>query len=126
VAKRRVQQDDGLDLWLAALRRYLCLTFYTHALLTTQKRIITNLRASCRVINQHQFSDEPNWKTDDTMSDIEKQYDPAAPSATKESDEIGRQLDGVDPVFEAKLVRKLDLFIIPVVMLLYLFSFLDR
>ena len=60
------------------------------------------------------------------MSDIEKQYDSVAPNAAKESDEIGRQLEGLDPVFEAKLVRKLDLFIIPVVMLLYLLSFLDR
>jgi hypothetical protein len=62
------------------------------------------------------------------MSDIEKQYDPATPAPPRsiESDEIGRQLDGVDPVFEAKLVRKLDLYIIPVVMLLYLLSFLDR
>ncbi|KAF1946652.1 MFS general substrate transporter [Clathrospora elynae] len=62
------------------------------------------------------------------MSDIEKQYEPVVPDGTKrvESDEIGTQLEGVDPVFEAKLVRKLDLFIIPVVMLLYLLSFLDR
>jgi hypothetical protein len=63
------------------------------------------------------------------MSDVEKQYDPAAPGnhGPKESDEIiGRQLDGVDSVFEAKIVRKLDLFIIPIVMMLYLFSFLDR
>jgi hypothetical protein len=35
-------------------------------------------------------------------------------------------LGEVDPVFEAKLVRKMDLFIIPIVMLLYLLSFLDR
>lgn len=56
------------------------------------------------------------------------------PSTTREAydrgksleDEIGSQLDDVDPVAEAKLVRKLDLYIIPVVMLLYLFSFLDR
>jgi hypothetical protein len=60
------------------------------------------------------------------MSDIEKQYDAAVPGAAKESDEIGRQLEGVDPVLEAKIVRKLDLFVIPVVMLLYLLSFLDR
>ena len=60
------------------------------------------------------------------MSDTEKQYDSAAPNVAKESDEIGRQLESLDPVFEAKLVRKLDLFIIPVVMLLYLLSFLDR
>lgn len=62
------------------------------------------------------------------MSDIEKQYegaDPHAPNSIK-SDEVDRQLGEVDPLFEAKLVRKLDMFIIPVVMLLYLLSFLDR
>jgi hypothetical protein len=62
------------------------------------------------------------------MSDIEKKYDTPgvnAPGSLK-SDEIERQLGEVDPVLEAKLVRKLDLFIIPVVMLLYLLSFLDR
>jgi hypothetical protein len=32
----------------------------------------------------------------------------------------------IDHHAEAKLVRKLDLFIVPIVMLLYLFSFLDR
>jgi hypothetical protein len=63
---------------------------------------------------------------DDTMSDIEKHYDPAVPGAAKESDEMGRELEGIDPVFEARIVRKLDLFVIPVVMLLYLLSFLDR
>jgi hypothetical protein len=41
-------------------------------------------------------------------------------------DETERQLEEVDPIAEAKLVRKLDLFIVPVVMLLYLLSFLDR
>jgi hypothetical protein len=60
------------------------------------------------------------------MSDVEKQYGAATPNTPKESDEIGRQLDGIDPLFEKKLVRKLDLYIIPVVMLLYLLSFLDR
>lgn len=62
------------------------------------------------------------------MRDAEKQYDgadPQAPRSTR-SDEIERQLGEVDQVFEAKLVRKLDIFIIPVVMLLYLLSFLDR
>ncbi|KAF2751830.1 MFS general substrate transporter [Sporormia fimetaria CBS 119925] len=44
----------------------------------------------------------------------------------EDENETERQLDGVDPVAEGKLVRKLDLFIIPVVMLLYLLSFLDR
>ena len=32
----------------------------------------------------------------------------------------------IDPVKEKKLVRKLDMHIVPVVMLLYLLSFLDR
>lgn len=32
----------------------------------------------------------------------------------------------IDPVAEQKLIRKLDRHIIPIVMLLYVFSFLDR
>lgn len=61
------------------------------------------------------------------MSDFEKQYEGTGPrAASMKSDEIERQLGEVDPVYEAKLVRKLDAFIIPVVMLLYLLSFLDR
>jgi hypothetical protein len=32
----------------------------------------------------------------------------------------------IDPAEEAKLIRKLDFYIIPLTMLLYLFSFLDR
>lgn len=32
----------------------------------------------------------------------------------------------IDPVAEKKLVRRLDTHLIPTVMLLYLFSFLDR
>ncbi|KAF1837939.1 MFS general substrate transporter [Decorospora gaudefroyi] len=60
------------------------------------------------------------------MTDSEKQYDGTVPNGPGTTDEIGRQMDAADPAYEAKLVRKLDLFIIPVVMLLYLFSFLDR
>jgi hypothetical protein len=62
------------------------------------------------------------------MSDVEKSYETAGqdgPTSLR-SDEAEQQLGEVDPVSEAKLVRKLDLFIIPVVMLLYLLSFLDR
>ena len=62
------------------------------------------------------------------MINVEKHYDgrdPHIPQSTK-SDEIERQLGDVDPLYETKLVRKLDLYIIPVVMLLYLLSFLDR
>lgn len=39
---------------------------------------------------------------------------------------IGDVGDGFDAEYERKLVRKLDKHIIPVVMLLYLSSFLDR
>lgn len=62
------------------------------------------------------------------MSDVEKQQELAVrhPVRSRNMNEVGRQLDGVDPILEAKLVRKLDLYIIPVVMALYLLSFLDR
>jgi len=43
-----------------------------------------------------------------------------------EGSEVEGQFEEVDPVAEGKLVRKLDLCIIPTVMLLYLLSFLDR
>ena len=36
------------------------------------------------------------------------------------------ELFAIDPKKEKKLVRKLDMYIIPPVMLLYLLSFLDR
>jgi hypothetical protein len=64
----------------------------------------------------------------DGMSDIEKKYETPGAHApgSLQSDEVERRLGEVDPVLEAKLVKKLDLFIIPVVMLLYLLSFLDR
>jgi hypothetical protein len=62
------------------------------------------------------------------MSDV-KSYQ-TAPDAhiakSLESDGKERQLGDLDIMYEAKLIRKLDLFIIPMVMLLYLFSFLDR
>ena len=40
-------------------------------------------------------------------------------------DITGEQLE-IDILAEKRLVRKLDFYIIPMVMLLYLFSFLDR
>jgi hypothetical protein len=62
------------------------------------------------------------------MSDLEKE--PSRASAMKEKelegDDVEGQVEEIDPVAQKKLVRKLDLFIIPVVMLLYLLSFLDR
>ena len=58
------------------------------------------------------------------MQHAEKEH--GSPPAMSVQDEIEGQLEDVDPVAEAKLVRKLDLYIIPVVMLLYLLSFLDR
>lgn len=44
---------------------------------------------------------------------------------TKDGKQEGKALD-IDPKKERKLVRKLDLHIIPLVMLLYLLSFIDR
>lgn len=40
--------------------------------------------------------------------------------------EITESLVEIDHAAEGRLVKKLDLHIIPIVMLLYLFSFLDR
>lgn len=39
---------------------------------------------------------------------------------------IGLQLPDINSVAEKKLIRKLDLHLVPVVMLLYLLSYLDR
>jgi MFS family permease len=60
-----------------------------------------------------------------SLQTSDKEYDGAEPSKSIE-DDIEGQLEDVDPAAEARLVRKLDLFIVPVVMLLYLLSFLDR
>lgn len=63
------------------------------------------------------------------MSDSDKEYGtPHNANAGKivEGEDVEGQLEELDVAGEAKLVRKLDLFIIPVVMLLYLLSFLDR
>ena len=54
----------------------------------------------------------PRLMADDSTS-------PQSPKSSLESDPI-------DHVAEKKLVRKLDLHIVPVIMLLYLLSFLDR
>ena len=61
------------------------------------------------------------------MSDIEKRHshEPDSKAATDGSG-LHEQPVEVDLVAERKLVRKLDLYVVPVVMLLYLLSFLDR
>jgi hypothetical protein len=62
------------------------------------------------------------------MSDVEKHDEATNPNhmGSLHSDEVDRRFGEADLVYEAKLVRKLDIFIVPVVMLLYLLSFLDR
>jgi hypothetical protein len=56
------------------------------------------------------------------MENLEKRDSPEIPTEhTLEPSAIV-----IDHHAEAKLVRKLDFFIIPITMLLYLFSFLDR
>jgi len=44
----------------------------------------------------------------------------------KSAGTFDNDVHAIDKVKERQLVRKLDLYIVPVVMLLYLFSFLDR
>lgn len=44
----------------------------------------------------------------------------------KSTETFDNDLPVIDKAKERQLVRKLDLYIVPVVMLLYLFSFLDR
>lgn len=53
----------------------------------------------------------------------EKPWDPA-PTATPSEEDVG--FISEDREYEKLLVRKLDVNIIPLVMALYLFSFLDR
>lgn len=48
------------------------------------------------------------------------------PSNEAGSPKAIEELPTIDHAAEAKLIRKLDFMIIPPVMLLYLFSFLDR
>ena len=62
------------------------------------------------------------------MSESDKDFGPSRPEEPIKSDaeDIEGQLEDVDPIAETKLVRKLDIFLVPVVMLLYLLSFLDR
>jgi hypothetical protein len=58
-------------------------------------------------------------------AELEEKSDHGAPSFPVEHT-LDPAAFSIDHHAEAKLVRKLDLFIIPIVMLLYLFSFLDR
>ena len=62
------------------------------------------------------------------MSDSDRDFGVAgAGGPTKNvEEETEAQLEEVDPVAEGKLVRKLDIYLVPIVMLLYLLSFLDR
>lgn len=62
------------------------------------------------------------------MSDSDKEFGPSQPGEASKSvdEEVDGQLEEVDTVAEGKLSRKLDIFLVPVVMLLYLLSFLDR
>jgi hypothetical protein len=54
------------------------------------------------------------------------------PKSMEKITQLGAEWDeasltvSIDPELEKKLVRKLDLFIIPVYVIIYIFSFLDR
>ncbi|KAG9255500.1 major facilitator superfamily domain-containing protein [Emericellopsis atlantica] len=62
-----------------------------------------------------------NVDTDSTMAVPKKDMDLDGSTPADLRDDIA-----IDPVAERKLIRKLDLWIVPPVMLLYLLSFLDR
>ena len=56
----------------------------------------------------------------------ERQVDNGAQDIIISSEKDLESIPPIDHVAEAKLIRKLDLYIIPPTLLLYLFSFLDR
>ncbi|KAI6782675.1 putative transporter -like protein [Emericellopsis cladophorae] len=64
-----------------------------------------------------------NVDTDSTMAAPKKDMDLDGSTPPDLRDDID---NAIDPVAERKLIRKLDLWIVPPVMLLYLLSFLDR
>jgi predicted class III extradiol MEMO1 family dioxygenase len=61
---------------------------------------------------------------DEKLPDLEKPDSVAASFSAEHT--VDLQSIVIDHVAEKRLVRKLDIYIIPIVMLLYLFSFLDR
>lgn len=66
--------------------------------------------------------DTGNYSTATQQMDKVSQYSPS--NGPVNASDISGDVD--DPEYERRLVRKLDKHIVPVIMLLYLFSFLDR
>jgi hypothetical protein len=64
------------------------------------------------------------------MEFTEKEQPAKAPSAGEDKNAVyvrtGSATTTIDTVAAKKLTRKLDLWLIPIIMLLYLFAFLDR
>jgi hypothetical protein len=73
------------------------------------RRVLTTLQARFSSMTSHS-------KNSSTLEEQEQ----------KSAGTFDNDLPAIDKAKEQQLVRKLDLYIVPVVMLLYLFSFLDR
>lgn len=67
--------------------------------------------------------DTGKYPTTTQQMDKVSQYSNSPVNAANTSGDVE---DGPDAEYERRLVRKLDKHIVPVIMLLYLFSFLDR
>ena len=53
-------------------------------------------------------------------------YEGADPSRNPHLEELKQELDHIDPVAEKKLLRRIDLHLIPILFLLFLCAFIDR
>jgi hypothetical protein len=69
--------------------------------------------------NQDLHTDEKQAVTMDEKGDLS--LDSSDPGALKDADQWR---NGIDPVQEKRILRKLDLYLLPFVSLLYLLSFL--
>jgi hypothetical protein len=80
---------------------------------------ITSSMAARRVFTtlQARFSSMTSQSKNSSTLDEQEQ---------KSAGTFDNDLPAIDKAKERQLVRKLDLYIVPIVMLLYLFSFLDR
>ena len=69
--------------------------------------------------------DEKHGATHHEVYDLETTHEVAARGHTA-TDSHGQSLVQFDPIAEKKLRRKIDLHVVPTVILLYLFCFIDR
>ncbi|KAL1954041.1 hypothetical protein VTO42DRAFT_1819 [Malbranchea cinnamomea] len=89
--------------------------------------------ADSRVLHSNEISVAQNGSSDDSEhkgsvaeEEIIESATRAAEKGQAATDKYGRSLVKFDPEAEKKLCRKIDLFIVPTVSLLYMFCFIDR